>query len=427
MNTKTKLRTLRNKKVKGLRKMVKQEMLFDNLSHHKNLNARWIMDGTQDDIDSFSNDIVKTADPRTSRFADIEIEATVGKSKFDKNWHTRKFDLVELFKTTTELRVDKITEKSYESLSDDERGALKNGSAIVGSTLWVNDSNRKSENIRTRTMLTFDIDEPQRSGTQRTFDEMFTHIQEVLKSIFDYDVFFFVYTSRNATQQKPRMRIMLPFDREIVEDNVKIKNKKGELVDYTDMLTSVAVSRFIASKLGIDMFDHTCHEVARLMYYPSTCSNGWFRSAVNLADILKTDDLVNAMKNDGIDITDRENWPQSKHENKVLEPLIASAKGRGDGELTEQSQKPGLIGAFNTAFPPDLAIEEFLSDVYTDYTINRYTYINGSSQGGLQYYQDTELVYSRHATDPSNNGHAHNSFDLVRIHKFGDDDESMKK
>lgn len=50
----------------------------------------------------------------------------------------------------------------------------------------------------------------------------------------------------------------------------------------------------------------------------------------------------------------------------------------------------------------------------------RYDYIQGESSAGVVVYDD-KFVYSHHATDPAN-GKLLNAFDLVRIHRFGDDD-----
>lgn len=407
--------------------MVKKVLDYSQFDQYQNLDANLILAGDQADIDAFLADISTSEDKRTSKFATAEIEITTGKSKLDTTWHTSKIDLAELVKISSTPHLDrkKHTQKEYEALSSDEKGAAKDVGGMMGAALLFNDSNRQKVNIDERTMLTLDIDYPEKADKIRDFNEMFSHIKSVLMTIFGYDVFFYVYTSRNATPQNPRMRVMIPFDKKIKMDEIKVKNAKAELVDHVDHLTSVAASRFVANSIGMEMFDQTGHDVNRLMYYPSVSVDGWFRAEVNLADILKTEDLKSAMKNNGINFADKTTWPVSKDE-KTFEPIVAIAKGRGDGELTEQSQKPGMIGAFNTIYTPDLAIEKFLSDKYDDAYGNRYTWHEGSSSNGMIYYEDTELVYSRHDTDPINDGYPHNSYDMVRIHKFGDDDDSMK-
>jgi hypothetical protein len=56
---------------------------------------------------------------------------------------------------------------------------------------------------------------------------------------------------------------------------------------------------------------------------------------------------------------------------------------------------------------------------------NRYTYLEGSTAGGLVIYDD-KYAYSHHGTDPTS-GKLCNAFDLVRIHKFGLKDEDAKE
>lgn len=68
------------------------------------------------------------------------------------------------------------------------------------------------------------------------------------------------------------------------------------------------------------------------------------------------------------------------------------------------------------------AIEKYLSDVYepTD-NENRWHYIQSSSMAGVEIIEGGKFVYSHHAKDPAYLKLC-NAFDLVRIHKFGDDD-----
>lgn len=84
--------------------------------------------------------------------------------------------------------------------------------------------------------------------------------------------------------------------------------------------------------------------------------------------------------------------------------------------------KSGVIGAFCRTYSITAAIDKFLSDVYApSVSEGRYDYIAGESTAGLVIYDD-KFAYSHHATDPAC-GKLLNAFDLVRIHKFGSDDE----
>jgi len=56
----------------------------------------------------------------------------------------------------------------------------------------------------------------------------------------------------------------------------------------------------------------------------------------------------------------------------------------------------------------------------------RYTYTGGTTQGGAIVYDGDLFLYSHHATDPCS-GLLVNAFDLVRLHKYGDQDAEAKE
>ena len=92
--------------------------------------------------------------------------------------------------------------------------------------------------------------------------------------------------------------------------------------------------------------------------------------------------------------------------------------------MQDPLEKEGVVGLFNRVyFPVNLAVDEFLSDVYepTD-TDSRYHLIESSSMAGVGNKENGKFVYSHHAKDPAYLKLC-NAFDIVRIHKFGDDDE----
>ena len=53
----------------------------------------------------------------------------------------------------------------------------------------------------------------------------------------------------------------------------------------------------------------------------------------------------------------------------------------------------------------------------------RYTYTGGSTAGGAIIYDNGKFLYSHHATDPCSMQLV-NAFDLVRLHLYGDKDDS---
>ena len=87
--------------------------------------------------------------------------------------------------------------------------------------------------------------------------------------------------------------------------------------------------------------------------------------------------------------------------------------------------KKGVVGAFCRAYLIREAIEKFLSDVYQPSAqAGRYDYKAGEGSAGLAVYDDV-FAYSYHATDPAN-GKLLNAFDLVRMHRFPDNDPKNK-
>ncbi len=85
--------------------------------------------------------------------------------------------------------------------------------------------------------------------------------------------------------------------------------------------------------------------------------------------------------------------------------------------------KEGVVGLFNRVFfPVTKALEAFLSDVYepTD-NPKRWHLIESRSIAGVEI-KDDKFVYSHHAKDPAYLKLC-NAFDIVRIHRFGDDDD----
>ena len=87
--------------------------------------------------------------------------------------------------------------------------------------------------------------------------------------------------------------------------------------------------------------------------------------------------------------------------------------------------KPGIVGAFCRTYDIYRAMDELLPGIYepVDNEKDRYTYLGGSTTGGAVVYDSGKFLFSHHATDPCS-GRLVNSFDLVRLHKYGDADDA---
>lgn len=274
------------------------------------------------------------------------------------------------------------TAAEYAAMSRDEQGAIKDVGGFVGGTL--REGLRRAANVEARSMLTLDVDH---AGSLRVFWENFGLI---------YDCAACLYTTHKHAEASPRFRLIVPLSRDV------------NPAEYE------AVARMVASDLGIEQFDDTTYQASRLMYWPSTSKDapyGYERQEGPFLD----PDAVMSRYGDPMNVQE---WPRSERERD--KPRHEAAKA-GDPLV-----KAGVVGAFCRAYTIGEAIASFLPDVYApcDFDGERYTYTQGSSSGGLVVYNDL-WAYSHHESDPAG-GRLCNSYDLVRLHRFGELDADVK-
>jgi hypothetical protein len=171
-----------------------------------------------------------------------------------------------------------------------------------------------------------------------------------------------------------------------------------------------ALGRMVAKEIGIDMFDDTTYEPSRLMYWPSTPSDGEFVFKEKNGELLDPDVYLGKYQ----DWRGTSMWPTSKRQSEVMKRSLKQQK--------DPLAKEGVVGAFCRAYPIENAIETFLADIYEPSKMaGRFDYIPADSSAGVVMYEG-KFAYSHHATDPVC-GKLLNAFDLVRLHKFGELDE----
>ena len=144
------------------------------------------------------------------------------------------------------------------------------------------------------------------------------------------------------------------------------------------------------------------------MYWPSTPQNGSFVFKEIDKEWLNPDDILSAHP----EWRDSTQLPTSSRESKANQ--VAQQK------VMDPLEKDGTVGLFNRAyFPISKALDTFLFDVYEAMdNMNRYHLIDSHSIAGVEIKED-KFVYSHHAKDPAYMKLC-NTFDIVRIHKFGD-------
>ncbi|WP_313758532.1 virulence-associated E family protein [Tissierella sp.] len=312
-----------------------------------------------------------------------KIFIATGRSRKETKWKNIEItyeSLIDKLQTTTRTRE---TFNEYKKMSKTQRDEIKDVGGFVGGSL--KDGRRKAENIANRSLLTLDMD---------TVDMSINDLWDSITMFNDYEIL--MYSTHSHEPKSPRLRLVIPLDRTVLPDEYQ------------------AIGRKIAEEIGIDMFDDTTYEPSRLMYWPSTSSDGEYIFKRQVGHWLSPD-LVLAKYLDWRDVSF---WPESSRQSVRIHSQIKKQE--------DPLEKRGIIGAFCRTYSISEVIDKFLNEVYIPTNVEgRYTYSEGSTVGGLVVYED-KFAYSHHGTDPTS-GILCNAFDLVRIHKFGIRDEEAKE
>ena len=305
-----------------------------------------------------------------------ELKIAYGDSRLSKRWVNKKttFDeLCERFKTT---RRTTETVAEYRKFTKDRRDTAKDvGGYVLG---HLKTGRRKKDTVESRSGITLDADHAGQ-GFVDSVEMLFPHKCAI-------------YSTHSHTPDAPRLRMVVPLTRDVTPD------------EYA------ALSRLVADEIGIDFFDDSTYEPERLMYWPSTPSDGEYIFKVMGGEVLDPDEYLSKLS----DWRDCSLWPTSSRQSEVVQRSIRQQQ--------DPLEKEGVVGAFCRAYPIEDVIAAYLPGIYASSAMSgRYDYIPADSSAGVVLY-DGKFAYSHHATDPAC-GKLLNAFDLVRIHKFPDLDE----
>lgn len=300
----------------------------------------------------------------------------VANSRKSKLWSKQELTWSDFVESLRKPIITDETQEEYFNMSKAQQDEIKDVGGFVGGEL--KDGRRKSDHVINRCILTLDADYANKDFND--YIEMF------------FDSSYCIYSTHKHTKENPRYRLIIPLSRTCDAEEYE------------------AVARMVASQLDVNIFDDTTYQPHRLMYYPSVSKDGEYIFYTNDTKPLDVDKILSLYT----DWKDRSQWPVSDRE----KGKIRKHKQRQQ----DPRKKQGLIGAFCRAYDVHEVIQEHLSDVYEPCGGDRYTYINGSTHGGVLVYDDGLFTYSNHATDPTCSKLC-NAFDLVRIHKFGHLDE----
>lgn len=313
----------------------------------------------------------------------MDLIISIGSSRHAKQWRAKKMTWDGLVKKLSQSKITEETAAEYRRMTKDEKAEVKDVGGFVGGHIK-NKGRRVKGAVEKRYLLTLDADSPEPNFLGSLNFEI-------------GDLEYVIYSTHSHTPETPRYRIILPVSRAMEPDEYQ------------------AVARRIAGNIGIENFDPTTFEVERLMFWPSAPADVEPVFIHNTGEPVDVDEVLSRYD----DWHDVSMWPNSKRADDIR---LNAAKKQGD-PLT----KKGLIGAFCRTYRIEDAIAEYLSDVYEACdTENRYTYKAGSTSAGLVVYDEGRFAYSHHGTDPIS-GKLVNAYDLVRIHKFGDDKASTGK
>ena len=270
---------------------------------------------------------------------------------------------------------------SYAKVKQDE---LKDVGGFVGGT-FAGDI-RKAAYVEGRDLLTLDLDNIPAGKTE-----------DILKRVAGLGCNAAVYSTRKHSGYAPRLRVIVPLDRTASADEYE------------------PAARKLASLIGIEFCDPTTFDVARLMYWPSCCKNSEYVCEVYDRPFCSLQGLL-GMYGDWTDIVQ---WPRV--------PGAEAIEKRRLAKQENPTEKKGIIGAFCRTYSITQAMEKFIPGLYEPTDMEgRYTYTGGTTVGGAIVYDGDLFLYSHHATDPCS-GLLVNAFDLVRLHKFGDQDQEAKE
>ncbi|HEQ0773215.1 TPA: DNA primase, partial [Streptococcus pyogenes] len=308
-----------------------------------------------------------------------ELHIATGSSRTAKTWKNITLTWQELVERLEKPTVTQETFAEYQKMSRAEKGQAKDVGGFVGG--WLKQGKRKNENVQSRSLVALDADSPSKDFLDR------------LDLLADYA--FVLYSTHSHSKKAAKYRLIIPTDRLMMPDEYE------------------PVARYLANQLGMSNFDDTTYQSVRLMFWPSHSRDADFTFKYNDEAFLSVDEVLDTYP----DWRDSSFWPES--------PTHAVKRQREAKKQGDPLSKKGLIGAFCRNYDIRQAIATFLPEVYEEGTTpDRYTYTEGSTANGLVIY-DEVFAYSHHGTDPVGDTLV-NAYDLVRIHKFGEQDSEAK-
>ena len=201
----------------------------------------------------------------------MELKIAYGDSRLSKRWVNKKTTFDELCARFETTRRTTETVAEYKKLTKARRDGIKDvGGYVLG---HLKGGRRKKDTVESRSGITLDADHADTGFIDRV-EMLFTHK-------------WAVYSTHSHTPEAPRLRVVIPLSRDVTPD------------EYA------ALSRLVADEIGMDYFDDSTYEPERLMYWPSTSSDGEYIFKIIAGDVLNPDDYFSKLS----DWRDCSLWP----------------------------------------------------------------------------------------------------------------------
>lgn len=311
------------------------------------------------------------------------MQISIAKTRNSTKWKTETTTWESLVSRLGRFTRTSETMQEYQQMSKENRGKAKDVGGFVGGAL--NGGRRLKGAVVNRWLVTLDA------------DNAYPGFWEEVMMLWS-DKIMCCYSTHSSTKEKPRYRIVIPLSRAVTPEEFE------------------PISRMLGDWIApLEAIDPTSHQIERMMYFPSCSKDADPEFYDNEGELFDPDQILaeygpgDAWKNASL-------WPVSSKEAEVH---IREVKKQGD-PLTKDNE----VGLFCRAYSIENAMDDLIPGVYEPAGENRFTYTAGSTAAGAILYED-KFLYSHHATDPCG-GRLVNAFDMVRIHKFGNQDQNKE-
>jgi putative DNA primase/helicase len=315
------------------------------------------------------------------------VTSTHGWKTFQDTWEN-------IIKLLSECIVQDYTRQEYEDNKKQLAHKKDIGCILFGN---LEGDVRKEDYIIYRDIIALDIDDCDKSIWDKINNISYEH---------------FWHTTHSHTEENPRIRVFLPLEKSIM-------NKRDYRIITQELSRKLGFKQLDSNRW--EEIDRASFKYNQVMFLPSTPIDINFKSKHVEGELVNPDDFLLTPEQDKrkVKYAAKKTIDEINKKDKIdLNKKLGGIKSPHDMPEKEIYYK------FCTKYNIHEVIENFLDDVYKKGTQKEcYTYVEGSTENGLKVYPDKKgnyatYAYSFHNTDPLNDDHCHNSFDMLKVHRF---------